>query len=432
MMLLRLRISLLIVGLWSTTGVGAVKADSSLWGLLERDERVISAVYDSEIALSEVGIAQSSNGLKASVSTTGSAWRYDSSDAPIGRGDVGSDTYLDGVVNLSVPVLDFGRSDNRVAAAEARHLSSRVKIEMAVAGVLYDLAKTYAEYTYYQYRSARLKQKKEGLEPLVALQQERYKSGVVSLVAVQELYLYLVKLEAQIDAAKEQADGTLSQLLRRFNLTDNHLTTLETIRVKLSDGSIDDKSATLYLSQREFAAEREALHYERSSLEAEFLPEVKLSGSTRFYDVDQGSLDSFSAQIGVVVTFDLFDSGGRSSRLDGVAARINALESSYRAREKQTEQRLLATLSEAKEAEVQLEALKIRSDEFEKRLEQQRVKRDLSSTNVDEQLDLLTTQYDLVLASAEAEQKKLMARLEYLNETQTLLKYAGFPGFAKE
>jgi len=274
--------------------------------------------------------------------------------------------------------------------------------------------------------------KKQELDPLISLQQERYQNGVVSLVAVQELYLYLVRLEAEIDSAREKSEGSYAQLQSRYPLTETHLAHLAEILERLAGVVIGADAVALRLSEKEFNTERESLYFEQSSLEAQYRPEVTLTGSTRFYDVDQGALDRFSAQLGINLTFEIFDSGRRSSRLQGIDARINALESSYRARKKQADQRVVFLLSEVKDAQTQLEALEIRQMELDKRLEQQRIKKELSSSSFDEGIELLTNKYDLLLAQAEIEQSIRMAKIEYLNESQTLLEHAEFPRFRKD
>jgi len=247
---------------------------------------------------------------------------------------------LDGGLELSYTVLDFGARAGRISAAKAQLLAANSSFNDSHRQVIYRV-----EQAYYQLLNSfgQLAAAQASLTNAQTVQQaaeDRLQNGLATLPDVLEARSATAQAEYELQAiigAQEIAHGNLAKSLGTTPTTPIHVQPLEQLTIPDALADTVDQALDRAFEQRpdlmQQLAEVRSANARVKEARAAYYPTLSLSaggGGQGFYaSQDSGpwvSRGDFAADIGLSLTWPLFDGGARKSRLARAKADVLASE----------------------------------------------------------------------------------------------------------
>jgi len=389
------------VGLANAGEVGV--GGSDLFKFIDDTPEVISASNRTRVAQAGIKIAQAADAPNVSLNTLGSMWRHDSSNAPVGRGGVGETRYLDAQVVVSAPLYDFGVVEYSVDAAEARARAGGLRELQVKNNIAAEALSSLLEHQTASLKKQMYTKFLADVATLIELEEERYIAGFSTLSKVRELKLQYLDISTAADETVELSNRTRKLLERRFKGFDyERVPTVRLIEYVQSALSSDEDSL-LAIERQIYADERLGITHQVASVESSRLPKIEFKGSSRFYDVDKGSLDKYSLEAGIQLSVNLFDGGQKTFQIDELETEGMLLDARFNERfraaieeNERLKSQLTVLTGDLKDLSEQAEILSDRSIMVERQ-------RALGSSSVEEQIEVLTSLYGNRFALLEAQ-----------------------------
>lgn len=384
--------SLLVCATLAAASEQAVSG-KELFAFIDNVPEVISATNRTRVAQAGVKIAQAADAPNVGLNTLGSMWRHDSSNAPFGRGGVGETRYLDAQVVFSAPLYDFGVVASSVDAAEARARAGGLRELQVKNNILAEAITSLLEHQLAVRKQQMYAKFTAEVAALIELEEQRYKSGFSTLAKVRELKLQYLDISTAADETAEVSRRTRNLLERRFKGFDYQQ--VPTVRLL---GYIQSKvssyeSSLLGIERQIYADERLGITHQVDSIESSRLPKIEIKGSSRFYDVDEGSLDKYSLEAGIQLSVNLFDGGQKNFQIDELETEKMLLDARFN-------ERLRASVEENERLNSQLTVLSAdlrdlaeEAQILEDRAAMVEQQRKLGASSVEEEIEVISSLY---------------------------------------
>jgi outer membrane protein TolC len=239
--------------------------------------------------------------------------------------------YLDGIIQVTKPLYDWGRSDSLIQVEEWRQLAAVQDYRSSFDQDLGRLLSMTIDVLRSTESAQLIREDLEFIEQTLRSVRFRYSQGAGSLDDVRRLELIRLDLERDLELAKNQQEMTQSTIRQVFSVDIAEITghVVSAVSILPEPEEIEfDKSVLFGLARSEF--EEKATDYEITSVESERKPALTGTITGRFYNILTHPGSEYETYGGLNVDFPIFDGGARDARIQGLSTQKVIQQSQFR------------------------------------------------------------------------------------------------------